>query len=157
MVEATERAERVCTLVYTYQDVQSFTWHYSTRVNVNTKQRFIVCNVTGIDWSVDETFNEHFHTNEYAPHIVTNYKEALQYHFAPGLFNRRQHCPCDLAACATHQKECSFYRFPCYDSMAHVLTNCTLPLDGTDHYDRIVHVDDYEFKPPIGPLLLTLN
>ena len=155
MIMAVERIERLCTLVFTRHEVKSFMWHHSTRVTITTRRRHIHCNMTTIDWADTDTFNAHFHTEEFEPHILADYGAVLKHHFAPGPF-RRQHCPCNKPVCAAGP-ECSFYRFPCHDKMAYTLTNCTEFGHADEarlvHNERLVHVEPYEFKPPIGPLL----
>ena len=150
MVKAVEKHERMCKLVSTGQQIKSFMWRRSTRVIVTTKRRHVSCDMRSLNWADDEKFNAHFHEDEYAPRTLTDYGAALKYHFAPGLFHR-QNCPCDVSLCVTEQN-CSFYQFPCHDPMSKILTNCTI--NGTNDDERLVHVDTYDFKPPVGPILL---
>ena len=147
-----EKHERICKLVSTGQQIKSFMWHRSTRVVVTTNRRHIRCNMTNLDWADDEKFNAHFHTDEYTPRTLTDYGAALKHHFAPGLFNR-QNCPCNASFCVA-EPNCSFYRFPCFnDPTSKIITNCTM--NGTNQEGRLVHVETYDFKPPVSPILLS--
>lgn len=156
MVDATEKLERLCTHVADLSEAKIIAWQSAT-VSVKTNHRIVHCNFTSISWVKTELFDEHFHLDEYSTETMTKYHSALSYHFGRGLFHRQQ-CPCDLSSRleSSERLSCSCYRFPC-DTVTStgsimMLTNCTGSAFNNSQED-IIHVDKYQFKPPVGHLL----